>query len=255
VSGDAATIGFVNVAAGALPHGSHADAAIAIAATSRIAAAFDALRTFNEGTLPNASRCSTLDSRPAMNPLSVVAIAFAMSTDAFAAAIAKGAALQRPSWREALRTGAIFGVIEAITPLLGWLIGSAAVKYASEWDHWIAFTLLAALGARMTWLGLRSDDGDIDERPQSHSFWILALTGLATSIDALAVGVGLAFIDVDIGWVAAAIGLATFAMVAIGVMLGRVLGAIAGKRAEIVGGLLLIGIGATILIEHLHAVP
>ena len=190
-----------------------------------------------------------------MNPLSVVAIAFAMSTDAFAAAIAKGAALQRPSWREALRTGAIFGVIEAITPLLGWLIGSAAVKYASEWDHWIAFTLLAALGARMTWLGLRSDDGDIDERPQSHSFWILALTGLATSIDALAVGVGLAFIDVDIGWVAAAIGLATFAMVAIGVMLGRVLGAIAGKRAEIVGGLLLIGIGATILIEHLHAVP
>ena len=62
-----------------------------------------------------------------------------MSTDAFAAAIAKGAALQRPSWREALRTGAIFGVIEAITPLVGWLIGSAAAKYASAWDHWIAF--------------------------------------------------------------------------------------------------------------------
>jgi len=194
-----------------------------------------------------------LDSRPAMNLLSVVAIAFAMSTDAFAAAIAKGAALQRPSWREALRTAAIFGVIEAITPLVGWLIGSAAAKYASEWDHWIAFTLLAGLGARMTWVGFRSDASDIDERPQSHSFWILALTGLATSIDALAVGVGLAFVDVHIGWVAAAIGSATFVMVAIGVMVGRVVGAVAGKRAEIVGGLLLIGIGAAIVFEHLGA--
>jgi putative Mn2+ efflux pump MntP len=190
-----------------------------------------------------------------MNLLSVVAIAFAMSTDAFAAAVAKGAALQRPSWREALRTGAIFGVIEAVTPLIGWLIGSAAAKYASEWDHWIAFTLLAGLGARMTWVGFRSDDSGIDERPESHSFWILALTGLATSIDALAVGVGLAFVDVHIGWVAVAIGSATFVMVAIGVMLGRVLGAIAGKRAEIIGGLLLIAIGTAIVFEHLGATP
>jgi len=188
-----------------------------------------------------------------VNPLSIVAIAFAMSTDAFAAAIAKGAALHRPSWREALRTGAIFGAIEAVTPLIGWLIGSVAAKYASEWDHWIAFTLLTGLGARMMWVGFRSDPSDGDERPQSHSFWVLALTGLATSIDALAVGVGLAFVDVHIGWVAAAIGLATFVMVAVGVMLGRVLGAIAGQRAEILGGLLLIGIGTAIVFEHLGA--
>ena len=78
-----------------------------------------------------------------MNALSIVAIAFAMSTDAFAAAIGKGAALQRPDWREALRAGAIFGTIEALTPLVGWLIGSAAVQYVAAWDHWIAFTLLA----------------------------------------------------------------------------------------------------------------
>ncbi len=190
-----------------------------------------------------------------MNPLSVAAIAFAMSTDAFAAAIGKGAALQRPSWREALRTGAIFGVIEAVTPLLGWLIGSVAATYARDWDHWIAFTLLAGLGARMMWAGSRSQHPDVDERPSSHSTWVLALTGLATSIDALAVGVGLAFVDVRIGWVAAAIGTATFVMVAVGVMLGRVLGAIAGKRAEIVGGLLLVGIGVAILVEHVGAAP
>ena len=107
-----------------------------------------------------------------MNPISVLAIAFAMSTDAFAAAIAKGAALQRPSWREALRTGAIFGIIEAITPLVGWLIGSAAAKYASEWDHWIAFTLLAGLGARMVWVGLRPNGGgrlELDKEWRSPS--------------------------------------------------------------------------------------
>ncbi|HSC65248.1 MAG TPA: manganese efflux pump MntP family protein [Caldimonas sp.] len=190
-----------------------------------------------------------------MNALAVVAIAFAMSTDAFAAAIAKGAALRRPSWREALRTGAIFGVIEAVTPLIGWLVGSAAAKYAREWDHWIAFTLLAGLGARMIWVGLRADGNDVDERPATHSFWVLALTGLATSIDALAVGVGLAFVDVEIGWVAAAIGLTTFLMVTLGVMLGRALGAVAGKRAEILGGLLLIGIGTAIVFEHLTATP
>jgi len=189
-----------------------------------------------------------------MNPLSIVAIAFAMSADAFAAAIAKGAALQRPSWREALRTGAIFGVIEAVTPLVGWLIGSAAAKYASEWDHWIAFTLLTGLGARMMWVGFRSEQSDVDERPQSHSFWMLALVSRRASTP-LAVGVGRAFVEVHIVWVAAAIGLATFVMVAVGVMLGRVLGAIAGKRAEILGGLLLIGIGTAIVFEHLGVTP
>lgn len=107
----------------------------------------------------------------------------------------------------------------------------------------------------MTWVGLRSGDDGVDERPESHSFWVLGLTGLATSMDALAVGVGLAFVDVHIGWVAAAIGLATLVMVTIGVMLGRGLGAVAGKRAEVLGGLLLIGIGTAIVFEHLGAAP
>ena len=188
-----------------------------------------------------------------MNPLSIVALAFAMSTDAFAAAIGKGAALQRPSWREAFRMAAIFGVIEAITPLLGWLIGVAAATYVSAWDHWIAFALLAGLGARMIWAGLQRGDDPVDDRPERHAFWVVALTGVATSIDALAVGIGLAFVDVPIGWVAAAIGCATFVMVALGVMLGRALGAIAGKRAEIAGGVLLIAIGVAIVVEHLGA--
>ena len=90
-----------------------------------------------------------------------------------------------------------------------------------------------------------------EEKPGRHSFWVLAATGLGTSIDALAVGVGLAFLNVDITTVAVAIGLTTFFAVTLGVMLGRVLGRIVGRRAELVGGVVLIAVGTTLLIEHL----
>jgi putative Mn2+ efflux pump MntP len=104
----------------------------------------------------------------------------------------------------------------------------------------------------MVWAGLRSSDEVVDQRPERHSFWNLAATGLATSIDAMAVGVGLAFVDVNIAWVALAIGCATFVMVTTGIMLGRVLGAAIGKRAEVVGGIVLVAVGAAIVYEHLH---
>ncbi len=173
-----------------------------------------------------------------------------MSTDAFAAAVGKGAALHKPQLREALRTGLIFGVIEALTPVGGWALGKVAAPYVSAWDHWIAFSLLSALGLRMIKEGMSTPEIE-KGKPSSHSFWILAVTGFATSIDAMVVGVGLAFIDANIIVTAAAIGLATFTMVTIGVMLGRVLGLIAGKRAELMGGIILIGIGCLILYEHI----
>lgn len=180
-----------------------------------------------------------------------------MSTDAFAAAVGKGAAMRKPRWPDALRAGLIFGAIEAITPVIGWLLGRAASQYVEAYDHWIAFGLLGALGAHMIVAGLKSDgdeDGAEDDGGKSrHGFWALAATGFATSIDAMAVGVGLAFLDVHIGVVALVIGLCTMTMVTLGIMLGRVLGALAGKRAEIIGGVILIIIGSTILYEHLHA--
>lgn len=187
-----------------------------------------------------------------MSFLSIVLIGFAMSTDAFAAAVGKGAAMQRPRFPEALRAGAIFGVIEGVTPLIGWALGLAAASYVTAWDHWIAFVLLGALGIRMVLAGVRKDapdNADADERP--HGFWNLAATGFATSIDAMAVGVGLAFLDVNILLVATVIGVCTLIMVTTGIMLGRALGAVVGKRAEIVGGLILIVIGSVILYEHL----
>lgn len=194
-----------------------------------------------------------------MHPLSILMLGIAMSTDAFAAAVGKGAAMRTPRLRDALRAGLIFGTIEAVTPLVGWALGTAAAGYVTTWDHWIAFTLLTALGLRMVWLGLRDDDddddgdgdGDTDEAPRRHGFWGLAATGFATSIDAMAVGVGLAFLEVNILVVATVIGLTTFVMVTLGILLGRVLGAMAGKRAEVGGGVLLVLIGAFILFEHL----
>lgn len=187
-----------------------------------------------------------------MSPVAVFFLAIAMSTDAFAAAVGKGTALQNPRWAEALRTGLIFGVIESITPVVGWALGSVAVDHVKGWDHWIAFTVLSVLGMRMISAAVASRGQVEVEKPERHSFWVLAATGLATSIDALAVGVTLAFLDVSIVPIALSIGLATCVMVTIGVMVGRVLGRIAGRWAEAVGGLVLIIIGATILYEHLR---
>ena len=190
-----------------------------------------------------------------MHPISILLLGVAMSTDAFAAAVAKGAAMRNPRFSEALRAGVIFGTIEGLTPIIGWLLGLAAAQYISAWDHWIAFILLGVLGLYMIYAGLKpeSDGGAANATKRMHGFWSLAATGLATSIDAMVVGVGLAFLDVNIGVVALVIGLTTLVMVTLGIMLGRILGRLAGKRAEIMGGLMLIAIGTTILHEHLSA--
>jgi len=190
-----------------------------------------------------------------MHPISIFLLGIAMSTDAFAAAVAKGAAMRNPRFSEALRAGVIFGTIEGLTPIIGWILGLAAAKYVTAWDHWIAFVLLGLLGLHMIYAGLKPEgEGDATGATErKHGFWSLAATGLATSIDAMVVGVGLAFLDVNIGVIALVIGLTTLVMVTLGIMLGRLLGRLAGKRAEIIGGFMLIAIGAAILYEHLSA--
>lgn len=178
-------------------------------------------------------------------------LALAMSTDAFAAAIAKGAALRKPTFPQALRIGLLFGCIETITPVIGWALGSLAADAIRQWDHWIAFVLLLGLGGRMIWLSFGEDEEE--EAAGSQKLLVLVLTAVATSIDAMAVGVGLAFVDVSIVHAALAIGVSTTVMVTIGVLLGQRLGAVVGRNAERVGGVVLILVGTTILIEHLSA--
>jgi putative Mn2+ efflux pump MntP len=183
-----------------------------------------------------------------MNVLPIIFLAFSMSTDAFAAALGKGARLDRPGLSEALRTGLIFGTIEAITPVIGWALGKGASGYIAAFDHWIAFGLLLVIGGKMIWDAARRDVDE--EKPQRHTLAALVVTAIGTSIDALAVGVTLALINASIIVNALAIGAATFTMVTIGVMTGRFLGEKFGRYAEAAGGLVLIAIGIKILLEH-----
>lgn len=182
-----------------------------------------------------------------MSPISIGVLAVSMSIDAFIASMGKGTTEARPSLAMTLRTGAIFGVVEAITPLIGWLAGVAASQYVAQVDHWIAFTLLAGVGIHMA---LQAWTRDEDE-PRASSLWATVVTAIGTSIDAMAVGVSLAFLQVNIFVIALAIGATTMVMSSTGLIVGRYIGVRFGRIAETVGGVALFAIGAMILWEHL----
>lgn len=183
-----------------------------------------------------------------MSALSTAIVAFSMSADAFAVAVGKGA-VHKPRFSEAVRTGAIFGAVEATTPVIGWLLGLASIRYISAIDHWVAFAILVAVGGKMLWESLQEEPADAPA-PRSPKFSVLLLTAVGTSIDAMAVGVTFALLDANIWIMAAAIGSATFLMATIGLMTGHYIGKRAGKWAEAFGGVALMAIGSKILLEH-----
>lgn len=186
-----------------------------------------------------------------MSIFSTTALAFSMSADAFAVALCRGASSERPSFLKAFKTGALFGVIEGITPVLGWCIGLAASGFIASVDHWIAFFVLVFIGVKMIYESLQPSEAK--EAPASkHSLKQSIVIALSTSMDALAVGVTLAFLDVNIWIASAAIGLATCVMVTFGVLVGQYAGKFLGKAAEGLGGVILVAIGCKILVEHLQ---
>lgn len=187
-----------------------------------------------------------------MSPISIAVLAVGMSVDALIASIGRGASIGRPSIAEAARTGAVFGVVETVTPLIGWAAGVAASQYVQAIDHWIAFGLLGAVGGRMFVHALRRAADEAPE-PANRSLGLLLATAVGTSLDAMAVGVSLAFLQANIVVIALSIGLATALMSTGGMLAGRLLGARFGRYAEMAGGLLLVGLGASILVEHLSA--
>ncbi|RIX99527.1 manganese efflux pump [Aureimonas flava] len=186
-----------------------------------------------------------------MSPFTIAVLAVSMSVDAFAVSVGRGAAIGRPRFSETLRTGAVFGVVEAITPVLGWAAGVAASSVVAAVDHWIAFCLLAAVGLHMLFSALAGKDAD--EAPLGRSTTVLLATAVGTSLDAMAVGVSLAFLDINIAVIAVAIGLTTFLMSSGGMLVGRLIGERFGRAAEAVAGIALVGLGASILSEHLLA--
>ena len=183
-----------------------------------------------------------------MSFLELFILALGLSMDAFAVAICKGLALGKVGGREALIPGLWFGGFQALMPLLGWLLGVRFEKYIVQVDHWIAFVLLACIGANM----LRGAFKEEEDAGEASLVWKAMLPlAVATSIDALAVGITFAFLDVKVGPSVALIGCVTCALSMIGVKVGSLFGAKFEKRAQILGGIILILLGLRILLEHL----
>lgn len=187
-----------------------------------------------------------------MNLISLLAIALALAMDAFAVAIVAGITLDALTPRRLFRLSFHFGLFQALMPVLGWLGGRAIHQYIVHIDHWIAFGLLAFIGGKMIHEAISSGE-EVRETSDPTRGMNMVMLSVATSIDALAVGLSLAVIGTDIVFPAVMIGIVACGMTLIGMMLGRRIGRMWGKRVEILGGLILIGIGLKIMMEHLTA--
>ncbi|HBU12281.1 MAG TPA: manganese efflux pump MntP [Clostridiales bacterium] len=186
-----------------------------------------------------------------MDILSLLLMGVSLSMDALAVSISTGICVPDLTKRHAFKIAAYFGGFQALMPALGYLLGSAVSGYIRAFDHWVAFFLLAFLGVRMIVQAMRGGKQGGEESAGMLSHKKLLTLALATSIDALAVGVSLAFLSVSIVLAAAVIGLTTFCISFAGAVFGKRLGEKFKTRAEIIGGAVLIAIGARILIEHL----
>ncbi len=184
-----------------------------------------------------------------MDILELLLIAAGLSMDAFAVSVCKGLSVQRLKPRHYLLTGAWFGGFQALMPSIGFLLGSAFDQYISAFDHWIAFVLLAFIGGNMVRESLSGDEECHDDSFGLRTMFLLAV---ATSIDALAVGVTFALLpDVHIFSAVSLIGVTTFLLSAAGLKVGNVFGLCYKARAELAGGVILILMGLKILLEHL----
>lgn len=183
-----------------------------------------------------------------MSPIAICILALSMSVDSFIASVAKGAALPNPNFGHAIRTGCIFGGVQALTPIMGWCAGMAASRYFVAVNHWVAFALLCAVGFYMIVQGCGDE---VDESFSSTCLGATILAAIATSLDAMAVGVSLAFLEVNILVIAGVIGVTTIVISSTGVLAGRVLGERLGRYAAICGGVALVGLGFFILHEHM----
>lgn len=182
------------------------------------------------------------------NLIEIVLIAIGLAMDAFAVSITSGTIIQKMRLRHAVRIALFFGFFQAMMPILGWLGGTLFSEVMETYDHWIAFVLLTLIGGKM--FKEVFDEGD-EASFNPLDVYVLFTLAVATSIDALAVGVTFSILDMTIWWAALIIGVITFGFSLLGVFLGKSLGEKLGNRVEIFGGVILIGIGTKILVEHL----
>ncbi len=183
--------------------------------------------------------------------LSILFLAIGLSADCFAVSLAGSITLKQISFHIAIRTGLAFGIFQAGMTVFGWLAGESFSEYIESFDHWLAFGLLGFIGGRMIWESFHGD-GERDEKNAGIMRWpTLIVLAVATSIDALAAGLSLAFLKVNIGLASVTIGVTALVITLLGLYAGKKLGKAAGRWAEVAGGIILIGIGIKILLEHL----
>ncbi|MCF7941849.1 MAG: manganese efflux pump MntP family protein [Spirochaetia bacterium] len=179
-------------------------------------------------------------------------IALSLSMDAFAVSVSSGAAAPKLRFDHALRAAGLFGIFQALMPLLGWALGQSAAHLVTSIDHWIAFILLAGIGGKMLYEGINPDREESSSTKDPFDIKLLLMLAVATSIDAAAVGISFSCLCIDITLPLVIIGVTTFFISLAGVYLGRQGNRMIGTKAEILGGVALISIGGKILIEHLY---
>ena len=184
-----------------------------------------------------------------MDTLAVLGIAIGLAMDAFTVAVAVGISLPQITGWHLFRLAWHFGFFQAIMPIVGWLAGQTATAYLPQYDHWVAFALLAFIGGRMVKGSLSERDDDLAGDP-TRGLSLIALS-VATSVDALAVGLSLSFMHVSILMPSLVIGVVAAAMTVAGMLMGSRLGQLLGRRMEAVGGLILIAIGLRVLVQDI----
>lgn len=183
-----------------------------------------------------------------MELITTIVIAVGLAMDAFVVSIVSGGAYRQLHVKHALRMAFFFGAFQAFMPLIGSLAGLSLKDYITDYDHWVAFALLAAVGGKMIYESFKIKA--VEENPDPSNLLVLLVLSVATSIDALAIGITLSFITSSIITAVTIIGLITFALSYAGVLIGKRFGHFFENKLEALGGLVLIGIGVKIICEH-----
>lgn len=183
-----------------------------------------------------------------MELFEILVIAIGLAMDAFAVSVCKGLSMKKIDWKKAIIIAVYFGTFQALMPVFGYFLGSSFSAFVQKVDHWIAFILLSIIGVNMI---KESTDDELEKRNDNVDFKTMVVLAIATSIDALAVGVTFAFFEVNILLAISIIGIITFILSIFGVIIGNKFGDKFQNKAELTGGIILIIIGLKILLEHL----
>lgn len=183
---------------------------------------------------------------------SILALAVGLAMDATAVSAARGSVTPRVLPRHVLLVAVYFGGFQALMPGIGWLLGKSVGPFVNDWTPWLAFLLLGAIGGKMLWEARGPGEERVERATDPFGVRVMLLLAIATSLDALAVGITLPLLQAPLGLSLTTIGITTALLSVVGLLAGRRFGSVLGKEADLLGGLVLIGLGSKILIEHLR---